>query len=593
MNKQRLLLVGRYHVIEPLGLICLASLAEALGFEVRICLVKGSDFGPLFREIVSFNPSLVGFSILTGYHQKAFFVCDQIRKIGLPVVIGGPHATYFSKECTQHADYVVVGEGFRTFRRILQGELPPGVHFDPVRVAEGFPQPRRETLYRQYPELGKSSIKSITCSVGCCPFACSYCYAPKYNEIYHGFDLKLRPVDDVIAEAMALKRGWPPEIIYFQDDNFGLDLKWLEEFTAKWRAQVALPWHCQIRLELARNERRLDLFKQAGCTGVTVAVESGNAFLREYVLHRRMEEEVIYQGVENIKNRGFTLRIEQILAVPFSDIATDLETLRLNCELGPEMAWTSILVPYGGTEMGEIVSNFGFYCGNNDDLHESFFDRSVLHHCCDGRDRLASLVQKIGWRSRSNPLLKFRAISQGDGSIAKIVSANSDLASGLPARFLGEIRYLDSAQNDLYADQTVILQRLFYWLARVPSGDRLGARIIETSVKDWTWANLGALAEKHLVHVVGPEIVFGWVRNLAEDLGLSIDDLPKVIRENPLYFVFFAGGADLAKEVTKSGLFESEGLGDYDELSTLTRRHVFETSLYRIRSVASPIAQAK
>ncbi|MFA6476208.1 MAG: cobalamin-dependent protein [Candidatus Paceibacterota bacterium] len=588
MNKRRLLLVGRYHVIEPLGLICLASLAEALGFDVRVCLIKGSDFGPLFEEIVSFNPNLVGFSILTGYHQKAFFACDQVRKIGLPVVIGGPHATYFSKECSEHADYVVVGEGFRTFRRILQGELPPGVHFDPVRVAEGFPQPRRETLYRQYPELGRSSIKSITCSVGC-PFACSYCYAPKYNAIYHGFALKLRPVDDVIAEAVALKKGWPPEIIYFQDDNFGLDLKWLEEFTLKWREQVALPWHCQIRLELARNERRLDLFRQAGCTGITVAIESGNGFLREFVLHRRMEEDVIYRGVKNIKDRGFTLRAEQILAVPFSDIATDLETLRLNCELGPEMAWTSILVPYGGTEMGEIVSNFGLYCGNNDDLHESFFDRSVLRHCLGGRELLAPLVQKIGWQANANPLLKFQAISQGDGS-AKIVSVGSDLNPDLPIGFLGEIQYLDPVRNNLYSDQTVILQRLFYWLGLVPLGDRLGARITNTPVKDWTWVNLGALAKEHLDHIVGEELVCRWIQDLADSLGCCVADLPRVIKENPLYFVFFAGGPDLAKEVSESGLFEGDSLGDYDELSTLTRRHVFETTLYRIRPAASPIA---
>lgn len=587
MSKPRILLVGRHYIIEPLGIIYLISLAESLGWEARVHLVKDSDFSTLFEEIASFSPDLVGFSIWTGYHLKAFTACDQVRRLGLPVIIGGPHATYFTQECAQHADYVVKGEGFRTFRRILQKELEPGIHFDPVRVAEGFPIPHRETLYNTYPELGKSPIKSIMCSVGC-PFTCSYCYAPVYNQMYGGFKLKVRPVDDIIREALAIKGKWPPSMIYFQDDIFGFDLNWLKEFVEKWQEKVAIPWHCQIRLELTRDVRRLALFSQGGCTGITLAIESGNDFLREFVLCRQMSEELICDGVQRIKDHGFTLRTEQILSVPFSDITTDLGTLKLNCLLAPQMAWTSILVPYGGTEMGTISSNFGLYGGNNDDIKETFFDRSVLHHPADGRETLDPIVRSMSSGKGDNPLLRMYA--EKNGSDTAPVFLNT-----APAKEpLCEISYLDETANEKYKNQTVMLQRLFNWLSRVPEGYRLGAEIVSVDGPDYTWGTIGALTTKHLERTVGASKTQAWLRTLACQMGLSsTEEMPEVLRQNPYYFVFFPDGPGLAKKVLEHGLSVNESNPVlFDMLGTVTRRHVFETSLYRISPAEESIAPA-
>ena len=189
-------------------------------------------------------------------------------------------------------------------------------------MAEGFPSPGRDLVYETYPYFANSPIKSIMCSVGC-PFTCSYCYAPVNNEMYGGFKLSVREIPDIINEALQIKARWPLSMVYFQDDIFGFRIEWLKEFVQEWKTKVGVPWHCQIRLELTEDERRLDLFREGGCTGITLAVESGNDFLRRFVLHRAMSDELITQGIARIKQRGFALRLEQILAVPFSDIATD------------------------------------------------------------------------------------------------------------------------------------------------------------------------------------------------------------------------------------------------------------------------------
>src|SRR6185437_9615912 len=180
-NRSKFLLVARYYSIEPLGILYLAGLIRDAGWQCEVMLVHTNNFEPLYKRIADWKPDLVGIQIWTGYHMTAFDACDRIRSMGVPVIIGGPHATYFADKCIKHADWVVQGGGFGALQQILLGSLPPGAHFNVAGREEKFPQPDRRVVYDAYPELGRSPIKSIFSSVGC-PFTCTYCYAPTFNE---------------------------------------------------------------------------------------------------------------------------------------------------------------------------------------------------------------------------------------------------------------------------------------------------------------------------------------------------------------------------------------------------------------------------
>ncbi len=596
---QKVILVGRNYIIEPLGILYLAGLARQIGWDVHVELVTDADFYPLFKKIEEWKPDIVGFSIWTGYHLKAFRACDKVRQMGSKVIIGGPHATYFTDECSKHADWVVRGEGFRNFRRILQGEIPPGIHFDEERMAEGFPVPNRELVYEKYLVLRDSEIKSIFCSIGC-PFACSYCYAPKYNEMYGGFRLNLRSVEEIVREGQEIRDHWPAKMIYFQDDIFGYDRKWLEEFVVRWKKEVGTPWHCQIRLELTRHEagkRRLELFQEGGCTGITLAIESGDPFIREHVLHRPMPEDLILEGCEMIRSRGMTLRTEQILAVPFSNLKTDLLTLRLNCQINPEMAWTSILAPYGGTEMGEIAKNFGFYEGTNDDLQESFFDRSVLRHSEMARDVVAPVVDSIKARRMDSPLRRMIAKKKGPLLSEVCMRDERDAFSKqhLPGpKALCEIEFMDDDANARYAEQTIINQRLFNWLSKVPKGNVLAEKFVTLSKEQWTWHVLGEVTKRHLESVGKGEKAREWVQDLVHAMGCSsYDELPEAVKQNPYYFVFFPGSALFARHVVNTGALNTNapvGL-KFDALWATARHWLFKYALYRLDPISKAIAE--
>lgn len=605
----RVLLVARYYVIEPLGLLHLAGLASSIGCDVDVELVSDNDFSTLYTKVNEWKPDFVGFQIWTGWHLQTFAACDHVRSLGYSVVIGGPHATYFTDECAKHADYVVRGDGFRNFRRILQGEILPGVHFDSEQLAEKFPMPNRSVVYDKYPMLKNSPIRSMITSVGC-PYTCSYCYAPEWNSMYGGFKHTQRSVDDIISEAVEIKERWKTEMIYIQDDIFGFDKKWLKEFAYRWKQEVGIPFHCQIRLELTRHtagDERLDLFVHAGCTGITLAIESGDPFLREHVLHREMSDELILEGCAKIRSRGMTLRTEQILAVPFSNLETDLSTLHLNNCINPEMAWTSILVPYGGTEMGEVATAFGYYKGENDDISEQFFDISVMRHSKTARDVIEPVVRAMveearnverSLRSTKSPLQRLQTREVSDRVLEVVHVDNRDDFSrkylpGPKTEPLCTIELMDDKENDHYADQIVILQRLFMWFSLVPEARKLASRYLNLPREEWSWLRLGQISKIHFEDIGKGEDSEIWVAELIKGFNASsLEELPLVAKENPYYFVFFPSSIDFARHVEEVNVIHPYAAPgrQFDELGGVARRWLFARSLYKIVPATKPIA---
>lgn len=274
------------------------------------------------------------------------------------------------------------------------------------QLSNTFPKPDRATFYRDNEDMRMNPIKNSICGEGC-PFACTYCYNVAWNsdDMYGRFaDRVLRPIDEVIEELAELK-NFDTELIYFQDDVFGFEKDWIREFMPKYAEKVGIPFHAQLRLELTNGElgkERLKLMKNAGCTGVTVAIENGDYRVRKEILDRAMKDREIFNGCRNIHDAGLTLRTEQILGIPGPDtkpggntLDYDLKTLRVNCLIGPTISWVSILAPYGGTALGKKCVELGLYDAErlrtNDDVNDSFFESSVLNYSQEFKDQIRML----------------------------------------------------------------------------------------------------------------------------------------------------------------------------------------------------------
>ena len=139
---KRVLLGASHSIIEPLGLLHLGTVAKQEGWEIKYVLVKDNDFSAIDNVVAEFKPDIFGFTLYSGNHIEVFNYLETFRKTypGIKTCLGGPHPTYFPGSCKEYVDYVVVSEGFNSFRNILRGNCYTGiVHLsksEPFTIAE-------------------------------------------------------------------------------------------------------------------------------------------------------------------------------------------------------------------------------------------------------------------------------------------------------------------------------------------------------------------------------------------------------------------------------------------------------------------------
>ena len=413
---KRVLLGASHSIIEPLGLLHLGTVAKQEGWDIRYVLVKDNDFSAVDRAVAEFKPDIFGYTLYSGNHMELFSYLEAFRKVypNIKTCLGGPHPTYFPGSCANYADYIVVSEGFNSFRQLLRGGVKPGILH--LKKSEPFTIAEREQFYRDCPDHLKSPIKSVITQTGC-PFSCNYCFNSSNLDFIASdlsikqlkematviggskklFPSQIRGVDDVIEEIHTIKRISPEtQMIYFQDDVFvRADMEWIKEFKKKFHG-LGMNFHIQVRFEYVNpdnplNRQKIDLLREAGCNGMTMAIESGNATIRKEVLNRPMKEELMFKTFEYLSKLNYRVRTEQMLGLPCGatskktpiNLESDIETLALNVRLKqatglPTTAWASIFTPYSGTNLGKYCKKHGFYTGDNADVPTTFFERSIL-----------------------------------------------------------------------------------------------------------------------------------------------------------------------------------------------------------------------
>lgn len=526
-GEQRVLLVANYSSIEPLGLLHLAGLARDEGWERKIHLVRNDDFGELNSLVEDYKPDIIGANIYTGWQLQAG---EALRKIKqdkgdkVAIIVGGPYPTYSPVEASDFADFVVMREGFGPFRKILNGEVRPGILT--MDSPERFPQPDRATFYADYPEHATSGIKSLITMTGC-PFACTYCYnsstladinlEPKLakmvaNSLKTGerlFPNNIRSIDDVIQEGREIAERWPTKVIYFQDDIFGFDVKSggvLEQMASRWSSEVGIPFHAQMRWEMTKGDqgdRRLELTRKAGGFGLTLAIEAADPTVRAEILDRGMPDELVEEGVIKVVDKyGFKLRTEQISGLPIGttsiqteiNLDADVALLGYNINLmestrhGREnmMAWASTFAPYVGTKLGNFALEQGFYEDiHNGDVPDSFFEHSVLRF-------LKEWVPEIGEIRKERDKIR----NKSDSRRIELDVRYEELTRALRE---DDSKWLSAEENEIYRRQNGEYRKKFSFFFGIPNGHELARNYLSNMQDPYSYKRLGLETEVHLM----------------------------------------------------------------------------------------------
>src|SRR5215467_7992304 len=187
-------LLNKLRVWPPLSIMTVAGLTPR-SWEVQILdeNLEWFDFEKMRR------PSLVGITAFTCQATRGYEVAEIFRRLKVPVVMGGIHASLCPKEAERFADAVVTGEAESVWPTVLDDALAGrlkqrycGVYRDPFTTA-----PARHDLVR-----GKYLLGALQTGRGC-PLNCRFCSVTSFN----GSRFRRRPIAEVLDEAEMVTAG--------------------------------------------------------------------------------------------------------------------------------------------------------------------------------------------------------------------------------------------------------------------------------------------------------------------------------------------------------------------------------------------------
>lgn len=337
---------------ERLGVASIAAVLQDAGHEVEI-FIDHQFFNDeninikwlhrifdrkkaLIAKLKSFDPDLVGFSIVSDFYTWACQMAEIIKKnLDVPIIFGGIHPTSSPYRVLKNkfVDMVCVGEGeyafldlaeslkmgsldysikniwFKKGDELIRNEMRPL-----IKNLDELPLPSKDLYYSKGDHFSKSYY--IMASRGCV-FACSYCCHSYLKNLYkdNGPYFRQRTVDNVLSELSIAKEKYKIKHVRFFDDSLGANKEWLKEFSLKYSKNINIPFMCYLHPSHVSKES-LALLKNAGCCEIEIGVQSLNPEIRKTILNRNVETEDIRKAINMIKNEGISVVADNIVGLP-------------------------------------------------------------------------------------------------------------------------------------------------------------------------------------------------------------------------------------------------------------------------------------
>lgn len=363
-----------------LGLAYICSYLEADRFECRIfdAYYHSWSEGELLRRVTEYKPHLIGLTAMTHEINEAAHIAERLKaELGVPVVIGGCHATALPKRTLSEFpifDYGIYGEGERALLGLAEhlrdgssGDLQniEGLIFrdaDEITInarppfltseeLDTLPLPAFDDYYGDDPEAlkAKGACYVLTTSRGC-PYNCAFCMQVL------GRKVRRRSPENIIEEMEQAIARWGAHTFDFYDEILlydSPDTRRLLDLMIEKGFPGKVKWCGVTRANLVKPDL-MTLAKKAGCFKLGLGVESGDDEILK-TIGKSITVDQVRSAIKMIKGAGIAVDAYFILGHPDETEEQVKKTVDLAVELNSDTIAVGLMVPYPGTRVYEMA----------------------------------------------------------------------------------------------------------------------------------------------------------------------------------------------------------------------------------------------
>ena len=320
------------------------------------------------REKISFEEKvdLVGITAQTPVAPRAYQIADEFRKRGIPVVMGGAHASMLPDEALQHVDAVVIGEAEEVWPKLIE-DLRRG-KMRQIYQGNGFVNPSNLPLPKRELLNGKSylPLKLLETTRGC-PHRCDFCGVSKF----FGYRYRSRPIEEIERELKTLFQKGPVmnavlkkvlssfsndlpyflkrRLLYIIDSNVAGDRRFALELVSLLK-EFDLLCYGHAPVSIAFDQELLKGFSKSGCIAINIGFESFSTKNLQIMGKGFNQPSRYAEAVKRIHDQGIGVMGTFIVGLDDDDPGVFQRIIDFCIDERLDWALTFIMAPYPGTD---------------------------------------------------------------------------------------------------------------------------------------------------------------------------------------------------------------------------------------------------
>ncbi len=358
----------------PLGLLYISAYLESKGIEHEVYDTTFSTFEKFKKNLLDKKPGLIGLytNLMTKINVLKIvrFIKNESTLMHCKIILGGPEIKHNAKNYLScGGDLLVAGEGELTFFEICEHFIATGnisyningtVYLENdvpifneeralVKDINSLPMPARKKIdLTLYADVWKKHHGFSTFSVSTmrgCPYTCKWCSRAVYGGSYRRRSAKL-----VVDELEYLKLNYEPDRIWFVDDVFTINHKWLREFRDEvLNRSIIIPYEIITRAD-RMSEEVITILKETGCFRVWIGAESGSQKIID-AMDRRVDVALVREMIIKTMAAGMEAGTFIMLGYPGENKKEIKETIEHLKAASPSFYTITIAYPITGTPL--------------------------------------------------------------------------------------------------------------------------------------------------------------------------------------------------------------------------------------------------